>query len=82
MQGLAPPKTLKVYQLLKMSTNKSLYILSVGTNTGTTAVGTGMYTTLQEAEYSRTLEILRDTDSAYNSYHIFELEFPNPIYKE
>ena len=53
-----------------------------GAGTGTTAVGTGMYTTLQEAEYSRTLEILRDTDSAYNSYHIFELEFPNPIYKE
>jgi len=38
--------------------------------------------TLQEAEHNRTLETLKDTDGAYNSYHIFELEFPNPVYQE
>ena len=42
----------------------------------------GMFMTLQEAEHTRTLEILRDTDSDYNSYHVFELDFPNPAYKE
>jgi len=42
----------------------------------------GMFMTLQEAEHTRTLEILRDTDGGHNSYHVFELDFPNPAYKE
>jgi hypothetical protein len=84
MQGLAPPKTMKVYQLLKMSTKSGLNISSCGTIPAgsTNYIGTGMYTTLQEAEHNRTLEILKDADGAYNSYHIFELELPNPAYKE
>jgi hypothetical protein len=28
------------------------------------------------------METLKDTEGAYNSYHIFELEFPNPVYRE
>jgi hypothetical protein len=84
MQGLAPPKTMKVYQLLKMSTKTSLNISSCGTSPGGSAnyIGTGMYLTLQEAEHNRTLEILKDQDGAFNSYHVFELELPNPAYKE
>jgi hypothetical protein len=70
------------YVVNSTGTTFNVSLTSGGSAINTTAVGTGMYTTLQEAEYSRTLEILRDTDSAYNSYHIFELEFPNPIYKE
>ena len=78
MQGLPSPKTMKVYQLLKMSTKSGLYISPHGTS----SAGIGMYMTLQEAEHPRTLEILRDTEGGSNSYHIFELDFPNPAYKE
>lgn len=77
MQGLPLPKTMKVYQLLKMSTKSGLYISACGSASS----GIGMYMTLQEAEHTRTLEILRDTETS-NSYHIFDLDFPNPAYKE
>ena len=78
MQGLPPPKTIKVYHLLKMSTKSGLYISACGSASS----GMGMYMTLQEAEHTRTLEILKDPDGGSNSYHIFELDFPNPAYKE
>lgn len=82
MQGLPPPKILKVYQLLKMSTKAGLYISACSAASGTLHIGAGMYMTLQDAEHTRTLEILRDTEGDYNSYHIFELDLPNPAYKE
>jgi hypothetical protein len=28
------------------------------------------------------LELLKDPDASFNSYHVFELEFPNPAYRE
>ena len=84
MEPIRPPKTMKVYQLLKMATKTGLNISSCGTiPAGSTGyIGTGMYLTLAEAEQNRTLETLKDTDSAFNTYHIFELEFPNPAYRE
>ena len=83
MEPIKTPKTLKYYQLLKMSTKNSFNINACGTSSAPNAyIGTGIYLTLQEAEHNRTLETLKDTDGAYNSYHIFELEFPNPVYKE
>lgn len=83
MESIARPKTLKFYQLMKMSTKTGLNINSCGTiANGNHYVGTGMYATLQEAEHNRTMETLKDTDAAYNTYHIFELEFPNPAYSE
>ena len=83
MEPIKPHKTLKLYQLLRMSTKSGLNITSCGsTASGNNYVGIGMYLTLQDAEHNRTLETLKDTDGGYNSYHIFELEFPNPVYKE
>jgi hypothetical protein len=83
MEPLKPPRTIKYYQLLKMSTKNSFTIYSCGTvPPSANYIGTGIYMTLQEAEHNRTLETLKDTDGGYNSYHIFELEFPNPVYKE
>ena len=75
---------MKVYSLLKMATKTGLNISYCGTTTAgvTNYIGTGMYLTLQEAEHMRTLETLKDIDGGANSYHIFELEFPNPVYKE
>lgn len=84
MEPIKPPKTMKVYSLLKMATKTGLNIGTCGAApAGTTSyIGSGMYLTLAEAEQNRTLETLKDTDGAYNSYHIFELEFPNPAYRE
>jgi hypothetical protein len=83
MDSIKPPKTLKYYQLLRMSTKSGLNITSCGsTASGNNYVGIGMYLTLQDAEHNRTMETLKDTDAAYNTYHIFELEFPNPAHCE
>lgn len=83
MESLKPPKIIKVYQLIKMSTKAVLNFSACGvTAAGANYVGSGIYTTLQEAENNRMLEMLKDTDGAYNSYHVFELEFPNPAYRE
>lgn len=84
MESIKPPKTMKVYQLIKMATKSGLSFSNCGTIPAgsTNYIGTGMYTTLQEAEHNRTLELLKDSDASFNSYHVFELEFPNPAYKE
>lgn len=82
MEPIQPPKTVKFYQLLKMSTKSGLNISSCGTapSGSTSYVGTGMYLTLSEAEQNRTLETLKDQDGC--KFYVFELEFPNPIYRE
>ena len=82
METIKPPKTVKFYQLMKMVTKNSFNISACGATVANNYIGTGVYLTLQEAEHNRTLETLKDTDGGYNSYHIFELEFPNPVYKE
>ena len=73
---------MKVYSLLKMATKNGLNIGSCGSAPAANYIGTGIYLSLQDAEHQRTLETLKDTDGGTNSYHIFELEFPNPVYKE
>ena len=82
MEPIKPPRTVKFYQLLKMATKTGLNISSVGQiSNGYNYVGTGIYSTLQDAEHQRTLETLKDTEGG-NSYHVFELEFPTPVYRE
>ena len=73
---------MKVYQLLKMSTKSGLYISACGSVNSGPFNGIGIYTTLQEAEHNRTMELLKNTDTVKPLYHIFELDIPNPVYKE
>jgi len=80
MEGIKAPRILKFYQLMKMSAKSGLYFSTVGGSSS--LVGPGIFQTLHEAENQRTLEILKDLDGTINSYHIFELEFPNPAYRE
>ena len=81
MEPLPIAKTIKVYQLIKMSTKAGLNFSPVGTTgTGANYIGIGMYVTQSEAEQNRTLETLKDQDGS--KFYVFELEFPNPIYKE
>lgn len=79
MEPIKPPKTLKVYQLIRQTGMNFTY-----GGSGTPTFGVGFYSTLQEAEHNRTLEALKDTTTGINKprWHVFELEFPNPVYEE
>ena len=80
MEPIAPPKTVKVYQLIKQS---GAYLMNTGVS-GQLSLswGIGFYATLQEAEHNRTMELLKNTDTPKPQYHIFELDIPNPAYQE
>ena len=78
MDPIQPPRTVKVYQLLKQS---GATLSNAGVS-GTMSWGYGFYITLQEAEQNRTMELLKNTDAVKPQYHIFELEIPNPTYQE
>lgn len=80
MEPIKPPKTLKFYQLIKMSTKSTFNLTSAGTAPASGYIGSGFYRTLDEAEHNRTMEALKNTDG--DTFHVFELEFPNPINKE
>ena len=82
MEPIRPPRTVKFYHLMRMATKSGLNISACGTSPASNYAGTGVYLTLQDAEHQRTLETLKDTEGGTNSYHIFELEFPNPVYRE
>ena len=78
MEPVAPPRTIKVYQLLKRS---GLVLTNVGA-VSNMSFGTGFYLSQQEAEHNRTMELLKNTDVVKPEYYIFELDLPNPVYKE
>jgi hypothetical protein len=79
MTPIPQPETIKVYQLLKMT---GLQLIPAGTSTS--GLGAGFYTTLNEAEMNRSVEMLRDPGSTLlkTSWHIFELDLPNPAYQK
>jgi hypothetical protein len=81
MESIKPPKTLKFYSLMRMSTTSTGYNISMTATSTSNNIGSGLFHTLQEAEHYRTMEILKDVTNT-SSFHIFELDFPNPAYKE
>jgi hypothetical protein len=77
MEPIKPPKTIRVFQLIKQTG------LNFSYSSGGSSLGLGFYSTLQEAEHNRTLETLKDVSTGQKPrFHVFELEFPNPIYEE
>jgi len=80
MEPLKPPKTFKVYSLIKQTGLLMSYVYVPGT--GHVQYGPGFYATRDEAEHSRTLEVLKDTATPRSNYLVFELEVPNPAYQE
>ena len=81
MEPLPIPKTMRIYQLVRMSTKTSLNFSTTGTAAaGAAYIGSGFYLTHGEAEQNRTLETLKDTDG--NKFYVFELDIPNPAYRE
>jgi hypothetical protein len=82
VEPLKPPKTIKIYQLVRQT---GMSFSSTGSSSSASAtLGIGFYPSLQEAEQNRTMEVLKDTSSGINKpkWHVFELEFPNPAYEE
>lgn len=80
MEPLKPPKTFKIYTLIKQTGLMLNYVYVSGT--GATQFGPGFYATRDEAEQNRTLELLKETSGARSHFHVFELEIPNPSYQE
>jgi hypothetical protein len=82
MTPLPPPETIKVYQLLKLSTANGIFNLCAtgAASAAINYIGNGMYLSLNEAEQNRTMETLKDTSGA--KFFVFELEIPNPAYRE
>jgi hypothetical protein len=79
MDPIKPPKTIKIYQLVRQTgMNFS------STSSGTVGLGVGFYSSLQEAEHNRTMEVLKDTTTGMSKpkWHIWELDVPNPASEE
>jgi hypothetical protein len=82
MEPIRPPKVIKIYQLVRQT---GMSFTGTGSSSVTSAgLGIGFYSTLQEAEHNRTMELLKDTGSGINKpkWHVFELDIPNPAYEE
>lgn len=81
MEPIKPPKTFKIYTLIKQTGATFSYTSGAS---GSTPVGLGFFVSQQEAEHNRTIEVLKDTSTGPTKpkFHVFELEVPNPIYEE
>lgn len=77
MEAIKPPPTFKVYTVIKQSGLTMSYVYGSGSNV---SFGPGFYGNRVEAEHIRTLELLKEESNA--KFHVFELEIPNPAYKE
>lgn len=79
MEPIKPPKQIKVYTLVKQTGLSFTY-----GGSGTSGMGIGFYSTQQEAEHNRTLEVLKDTNTGSTKprWHVWELDVPNPAYEE
>ena len=71
---LLPPKKFSVYLLLKQD---KLTFYPTGVNT---EMSTGFFRNREDAEHQRMVEVLKGTST--DMYHIYELEVPNPAYRE
>lgn len=81
MKSIEQPETVKIFQLIKMSGMYFSGVSSPVPGSVASSMGIGFFPTLQEAEHIRTLELLKDvtpSGTAKPTWHIFELEFPNP----
>lgn len=69
---------LKVYMLVKQD---GTYLYPTGFDSNNN-MGTGFFPTQNTAELMRTKELLTQKPDSTSKYHIYELEIPNPAYKE
>lgn len=82
MEPLKPPPTFKVYTIIKQTGLTLSYVYTSGVSSSVINLGAGFYQSRDDAEKARTFELLKDTTEPKPNYHVFELEVPNPIYRE
>ena len=70
---------LKVYMLIRQ---EGTYLYPTGFDTNNHMGGTGFFPSQNVAELMRTKELLGQKPDSTAQYHIFELDLPNPAYKE
>lgn len=81
MEPIKPPKTVKVYTLIKQTGMSLTYTGFTPSASGIT-LGTGFFLTQLDAEHHRTMQLLSDSATPRSLYHVFELDIPNPAYQE
>jgi hypothetical protein len=79
LEPILPPKTFKVYTLIKQTGMSLIY---TGFSANNVMLGTGFFMSQADAEHHRTMELLKDTATPRSLYHVFELDIPNPAYSE
>lgn len=79
MEPIKPLPTFKVYAVIKQNGLHMSYVYGSGSSV---TFGAGFYGSREEAEHLRTLELLKNTDTGFIEYHVFELEIPNPAYQK
>lgn len=78
MRPLAIEPFLKVYLLLRQN---GTYLNATGFDANNN-MGSGFFPTQHHAELMRTKELLALKPDCTDKFHIYELEIPNPAYKE
>ena len=78
MRPLEIEPYLKVYMLVKQD-GPYLYPSGFDSNSN---MGTGFFPTQNVAELMRTKELLAQKPESSSQFHIYEIEIPNPAYKE
>lgn len=78
MRPLPVESYIKVYMLVKQD---GMYLYPCGYDSNV-SLGTGFFSTQNDAEMVRTREILGQKPESTSHYYIYELEIPNPAYKE
>lgn len=78
MRPLPVDPYLKVYMLVKQD---GTYLYPTGFDSNN-HMGSGFFPTQNMAELMRTKELLAQKTESTAEYHIFELEIPNPAYKQ
>ena len=81
MQPLKPPKNISVFMLLKRS--GMMHSTAVSSSMiNNMSLGSGFFLSQHDAEMHRTMELLKLQPNDNSEFFVFELELPNPAYKE
>jgi hypothetical protein len=78
MRPIPPEPFFKAFMLIKQD---GIYCYPCGYDSNN-GMGTGFFQTQNDAEMARTKELLGKNPESNARFHIYELELPNPAYKE
>lgn len=76
-ESIAAPTHFKIYILIKQN---GMYFSNIGADTP--SLGLGFFNTIDAAEKSRTMEILKLPADSKEKFLIFDIDVPNPTYQK